>query len=50
MRGFLDSKVAGGITGNLNKIIKEYTELLASGKKVTMKDVMVIIMKNIKLK
>ena len=50
VKNFLDSKVASGLTKNINTIVKEYTELLQSGKKVTAKDVMMIIMKNIKLK
>ena len=50
VKNFLDSKVATGLTKNINSIVKEYSELLASGKKVTAKDVMMIIMKYIKLK
>ena len=50
VKNFLDSKVATGLAGNINSIIKEYTALLSSGKKVGAKDVMMIIMKNIKIK
>lgn len=50
VKKFLDSKVASGLAGNINNIVKEYTDLLATGKKVTAKDVMVIILKNIKIK
>lgn len=50
VKKFLDSKVASGMAGNINNIVKEYTDLLATGKKVTAKDVMVIILKNIKIK
>ncbi|SEP72614.1 small GTP-binding protein domain-containing protein [Lachnospiraceae bacterium NE2001] len=50
VKNFLDSKVASGLTKNINTIVKEYTELLSSGKKVTAKDVMIIIMKNMKIK
>ncbi len=50
VKKFLDSKVASGLAGNINTIVKEYTDLLATGKKVTAKDVMVIILKNIKIK
>ena len=50
VKKFLDSKVANGLAGNINNIVKEYTDLLATGKKVTAKDVMVIILKNIKIK
>ena len=50
VKKFLDSKVASGLAGNINNIVKEYTDLLATGKKVTAKDVMVVILKNIKIK
>ncbi|MCR5632987.1 MAG: GTP-binding DUF697 domain-containing protein [Eubacterium sp.] len=50
VKRFLDSKVAAGLAGNMNVIIKEYTDKLNSGQKVTMKDVMAIILKNIKFK
>ena len=50
VKKFLDSKVASGLAGNINNIVKEYTDLLATGKKVNVKDVMVIILKNIKIK
>ena len=50
VKKFLDSKVASGLAGNINTIVKEYTDLLATGKNVTAKDVMVIILKNIKIK
>ena len=50
VKKFLDSKVASGLAGNINNIVKEYTDLLATGKKLTAKDVMVIILKNIKIK
>ena len=50
VKKFLDSKVARGLAGNINTIVKEYTDLLATGKNVTAKDVMVIILKNIKIK
>ena len=50
VKNFLDSKVATSLAANINVIVKEYTELLASGKKVGAKDVMMIIMKNIKVK
>ena len=50
VKKFLDSKVASGLAGNINNIVTEYTDLLATGKKVTAKDVMVIILKNIKIK
>lgn len=49
VRRFLDSKVAAGLTANINKIVNEYTEMLSSGKRVTAKDVMMIILKNIKV-
>ena len=42
--------VAAGLAGNMNVIIKEYTDKLNSGQKVTMKDVMAIILKNMKFK
>ena len=50
VKRFLDSKVAAGLAGNMNVIIKEYTDKLNSGQKVTMKDVMAIILKNMKFK
>jgi uncharacterized protein (DUF697 family)/GTP-binding protein EngB required for normal cell division len=49
VKGILDSKVAASVTGSLGKIVQEYNAKSQKGK-VTAKDLMVIIIKNLKLK
>lgn len=49
VKGILDSKVAASVTGSLGKIVQEYNAKSQKGK-VTAKDLMVIIIKNLKMK
>ena len=49
VKGILDSKVAASVTGSLGKIVQEYNAKSQKGK-VTAKDLMVIIVKNLKVK
>lgn len=49
VKGILDSKVAVSVTGSLGKIVQEYNAKSQKGK-VTAKDLMVIIIKNLKMK
>lgn len=49
VKGILDSKVAASVTGSLGKIVQEYNAKSQKGR-VTAKDLMVIIIKNIKMK
>ncbi len=50
VKKILDSKVAAGLAGNLNKIVEDYTKLISTKGKVTTKDVMTIILKYVKFK
>ncbi len=50
VKKILDSKVAGGILGNINDIVADYTKLMNTKGKITTKDVMTIILKYVKFK
>ncbi|MCR5214188.1 MAG: GTP-binding DUF697 domain-containing protein [Eubacterium sp.] len=50
VKRILDSKVAGGITRNINKIVYDYSNILEKKGKVSTKEMMGIILKYIKFK